>query len=72
MLDAFAGSLDRSRAFMPEDARKPGGHDTGDDRVVGVTDAAGGHAHQDLAAFGLVEVNILHSHRLVELVTDRR
>jgi hypothetical protein len=37
-----------------------------------MTDAAGGHAHLHLAAFGLVEINVLDAHRLIELVTDCR
>ena len=71
VIDAIADAFDNSGAFVAEDAGKPGGHDAGDDGVIRMTHAAGGHADQHLAAFRFVELDILDAHGLIELVTDR-
>ena len=70
--DAVADLLDDTRAFVPEHGRRvAGGVGAGRRVQVGMADAAGDEAYEDLASLGLGQVDLLHLERLTELLEYR-
>ena len=64
--------LDDPRSLVAEDRRRvAGGVGAGGGVEVGVADAAGGEADQDLARLRLGELDLLDGERLAELLEDR-
>src|SRR5206468_5360005 len=70
--DAAAHLFHHAGPFVAEHAGQLGRHHAGDDRVIGVADAAGRQPDQDLAGLGTVELDVLHADRLVPVMAYRR
>jgi hypothetical protein len=68
--DALADRLHDPGTLMAEDDRQRGRVDALDDMQIGMTNAARGHAHKELARLRRVELDLLDDERLVELVED--
>jgi hypothetical protein len=67
--DALADRLDDARSLVSQHARRVPARIRAGGRVqVGVADAAGDEAHEDLAGLGLREVDLLHGERPPELL----
>ena len=70
--DAVADLLDYTGAFMPEHGRRvAGGVGAGRRVQVGMADAAGHEANEDLAGLGLGQIDLLHLERPAELLEYR-
>ncbi len=70
--DAVADALDDARAFVSEHGRRIAGRVGAGRRVqVGMTDAAGDEADENLAGLGLGQIDLLHHERLTKLFEYR-
>ena len=62
--------LNDASSFVTQDRRQRRGMDALEHVQVGVADAAGRHAHQDLTALGRVDIDLLYHQRRVVLVQN--